>query len=89
MVLKPSNGIDQFEPAVFVFNDSGTALDPIPAVHIQNRIVTLGIPDLGLMDMPADDTIESSSSCFVCEHMFKLIDVFTGGLDTELDELAE
>src|SRR5690349_12671005 len=78
--------IDDFHASIFMLDQSGAAFDPVAAVVVGDRAAGAS---LSLVNVPADDSVESLPLGRVFEYLFKPADELAGGFHFEFDPLRE
>ena len=69
---------DQLELAIEMLDESSAALDPVTAIAIEN---TAEIANFGVMDMAADNAVNSAPPRLVGNRVAKRSDILHGILD--------
>src|SRR5271155_27379 len=70
---------DDFETAVFVLDQRGTAFDPVAAIHVANAVIV--VADDGVVDVTADHAIGAVTPRFSGERRFERADIIHRILD--------
>ena len=83
-LLGQSAAVDDPHRAVFVLYQRGATLDPVATVEVVGTAVA---SDLGLVDVAANDPIQSAASGLGLQGLLEPRDVLAGGRDAEFDVL--
>ena len=76
----------KFQPAVEMLDQRRATFDPVAVVAIENAV---DAPDLGAVDVAADDSVDTAAACFRDHRLLVVADVLDGVLDFVLQVRGE